>query len=87
MDFLTVEKLPDLKTGDRVDPDEQVIYVNELHSLSFYNREKFHLLAKLMDKAYKAITQEKDEKKALAEYIKEQNTAHGSLMKRFDKVK
>ena len=59
MDFLTVEKLPDLKTGDRVDPDEQVIYVSELYSLSLHNHEKFHLLAKLMDKALKAVSEEK----------------------------
>ena len=87
MDFLAVEKLPDLKTGDRSDPDEQVIYVNELNSLSLQNREKFHLLAQLIHKAFKAVAEEKDEEKALAEFIKEQGTTHDSLMERFDMVK
>ena len=40
-----------------------------------------------MDKAYKALDEEKDAEKALAEFIKEQDTAYCSLMERVNKVK
>ena len=51
MDFLKDEKLPEFKTGNRTEANEQAVYLNELLSLTKQNREKFHNLSKLMDKA------------------------------------
>ena len=87
MNFLKAENLPELKTWDKIDSNEQVIYLNELQSLSVPNREKFHRLAKLKDKAYKAVDEEKNVEKILAEFIKEQEAAYGPLFERVNNVK
>ena len=87
MDFLKAEKLPELKSGNRVESNEQAIYPNKLQVLSVPNHEKFPRPAKLKDEAYKAVDEEKNAGKILAEFIKEQEADLGPLLDRVNKVK
>ena len=55
MEFLVVDKLPELVTGQRSVPEEQVLYESELQKLSPQIQERFHILAQLIEKLIKLL--------------------------------
>ena len=87
MESLAVEKLPDLVTGQRSVPEEQVLYENELQKLSLQIQERFHILAQLMEKTHQAAAEEDNQAKALEVFFTRKDATQGPLSERVEKGK
>ena len=86
MQFLKEEKIPELKTGSRVVKEEPAVYVEELKNLTKQNRDKYHDLAKLVDKVHKATAAEEAAVKGFNDNINNQEENYGSLIDRVNKI-
>ena len=87
MDFLKYGQMPELKSGNRTEENEQVVYSNELQNLTKQNHNKFPNVSKLMDKAYTATNEERDVEKAFTKYVEEQEQTYSPLVDRVNKLK
>ena len=79
MESLAVNKLPELVTGQRSVPEEEVLYESELQKLSPQIQERFHILAQLMEKIHQAAAEEDDQVKALEVFFTRKDATQGPL--------
>ena len=74
--------LPTPRAGTRENPDELVIYENELQSLAQETRDKLTTLAKIQDAIEKAGEEENQVREELNQIIIEGEKEHGPLADR-----
>ena len=73
------EKLPTLKAGNREDPYELAIYINELPTITKDTREKIQTLTKIPDTIDKTDQEEQKVRTELNNYVIKSEGAHGPL--------